>query len=65
MRPQMVRFTVTRMGFILLCFIFSLSGLCFAEGSNMEEITIKASMGELYGILTMPQTETEFFRNNK
>lgn len=31
----------------------------------MEEITIKASMGELYGILTMPETETEFFRNNK
>lgn len=39
---------------VLVCMA---AGLCIAEGKTVEEIMIDASMGELYGVLTIPETE--------
>ncbi len=41
----------------MILVLTGLSGACEAEETKMEEIRIKGSLGELYGILTMPEGE--------
>jgi len=47
-----------RLATIFLCIVLCITSLALAEENSMEEITINASMGGLYGILTMPETES-------
>lgn len=42
---------------LLLTILMIITGQCTAEGSTMEEIRIQASMGDLYGVLTLPETD--------
>jgi len=47
-----------RLSVMILCVILCMTGFGFAkEEKNMEEIRIEASMGELYGVLTVPAAE--------
>ena len=43
---------------LLLVMLIMTAGQCMAEENTMEEIRINASMGELYGVLTIPDTDT-------
>ena len=42
---------------IAACLSLLMIGHCMAEGQNTEEILIDASMGTLYGVLTIPEEE--------
>ena len=43
---------------LMLVILIMITGQCTAEGKTMEEIRIQASMGDLYGVLTLPETDT-------
>lgn len=43
---------------ILFALLMIFPALCSAAGGNTEEIRIEASLGELYGVLTVPEEES-------